>query len=337
MFFICIFMYMYKLLFCLFLLNPLTSKAWGFWAHKRINKMAVFTLPVEMLILYKSNIGYISEHAVDPDKRRYAIEGEAPKHYIDLDHYCIYPCKTFPKYWSEAVEIYSKDTLLNYGISPWNIEWMLKKLSTAFKEQNKDAILKLSTELGHYIADSHVPLHTTKNYNGQLTNQHGIHGFWESRLPELFHPNYNYFVGKAEYIENPNEFIWQNILNAHKQLTKVFSYEKMIDSTFSTDKKFSFENRGQNLVKTYSQEYSMAYHSLLSGMVEKQMQLSIKHIGDLWYTCWINAGSPSLKNLSPSKNLENINADTDSLHSVKSKKRFHASYGIESIPSKGAP
>jgi hypothetical protein len=38
--------------------------------------------------------------------------------------------------------------------------------------------------LGHYIGDAHVPLHTTSNYNGQKTNQHGIHGLWESRIPE---------------------------------------------------------------------------------------------------------------------------------------------------------
>src|SRR5690606_11742694 len=47
----------------------------------------VFTLPPEMIKFYKKNIEYITEHAVDPDKRRYAVEGEAPRHYIDIDHY----------------------------------------------------------------------------------------------------------------------------------------------------------------------------------------------------------------------------------------------------------
>ncbi len=40
-----------------------------------------------MFGFYKEHIEYITEHAVDPDKRRYAVDGEAPCHYIDLDHF----------------------------------------------------------------------------------------------------------------------------------------------------------------------------------------------------------------------------------------------------------
>ena len=66
----------------------------------------------------------------------------------------------------------------------------------AFIEKDSDKILKYSADLGHYIADAYVPLHTTENYNGQLTGQKGIHAFWESRLPELFSEDYNYLVDK---------------------------------------------------------------------------------------------------------------------------------------------
>ncbi len=62
---------------------------------------------------------------------------------------------------------------------------MLARLTTAFKNKDPAKILKLSAELGHYIADFHVPLHASSNHNGQYTNQKGIHGFWESRIPEL--------------------------------------------------------------------------------------------------------------------------------------------------------
>jgi hypothetical protein len=33
----------------------------------------------------------LEEHAVDPDKRRYAVVEEAPRHYIDMDTYGIFP------------------------------------------------------------------------------------------------------------------------------------------------------------------------------------------------------------------------------------------------------
>ncbi|MGE5107002.1 MAG: S1/P1 Nuclease, partial [Sphingobacteriales bacterium] len=59
------------------------ANSWGFFGHKKINYYAVFLLPPEMMVLYKTNIEFLAEHAVDPDKRRYAVSNEAPRHYLD--------------------------------------------------------------------------------------------------------------------------------------------------------------------------------------------------------------------------------------------------------------
>ena len=134
---------------------------WGFWAHKRINRIAVFTLPNEMFGFYKHHIEYITANAVNPDKRRYSVADEAPRHYIDIDHYGVYPFDSFPRRWEDAVAKYSEDTLLAYGIVPWQVQRMTWWLTDAFKAREGAKILRLSTELGHYIADAHVPLHTT--------------------------------------------------------------------------------------------------------------------------------------------------------------------------------
>lgn len=320
----------------LFLLSIFFTQAfaWGFWAHKRINRLAVFTLPPEMIVFYKENIEYITEHAVDPDKRRYAVEGEAPRHFIDLDHFCTYPCDSFPKQWFQAEEKYTEDTLQAYGIVPWTIEWKMKNLTEAFEQNDKAKILKYSADLGHYIGDSHVPLHTTENYNGQLTNQYGIHGFWESRLPELFNNDYDFFVGKAQYVANVNEFIWDNILFAHSYLDKVLSYEKQLDSIFPADQKYSFEARGETLVKTFSEAYSTAYHQKLDGMVEGQMRLSIKHVGDLWFTCWVNAGMPDLSKASTETNWEDEEAKQLKENEGKIKSRSHSETGLDNLLDK---
>ena len=154
--------------------SHLQVQSWGFWGHQRINRIAVFTLPPEMLTFYKENIDFITEHAVDPDKRRYAIAAEAPRHYIDLEFYGTPPYKNIPHYWNDAVAHYGEDTLNAHGIVPWYVNTMFYRLADAFKEKNKERILHLSADIGHYIADAHVPLHCTHNYNGQLTNQVGI-------------------------------------------------------------------------------------------------------------------------------------------------------------------
>lgn len=312
-------------IFSFLVLIPFKGFSWGFWGHQKINRQAVFSLPPEMIGFFKTNIEFITEHAVDPDKRRYAIEGEAPRHYIDLDHFCTYPCNDFPKQWNDATAEYSEDTLKAYGLVPWHIQVMMKRLTKAFKEKNLQMILKNSTEIGHYIADSHVPLHTTENYNGQMTNQKGIHGFWESRLPELFNEDYDFFVGKAEYVSKPLDFSWANVLNAHKQMPDVLSIEKELDETFPADKKYSYETRNQLNIRTYSEEYSKAFSQKLKGMVEEQMRLSIKHVADIWYTCWINAGKPDLSEVK----FKKVEIKTEPIEEGKVKSREHAKTGFD--------
>ena len=278
----------------LFILLTNAANAWGFWAHQRINRIAVFLLPVEMISFYKENIDFVTEHAVDPDKRRYAIVDEAPRHYIDLDHYCVLPCSEVPHRWDDAVTKYSEDTLKSYGIVPWHIQRMMYRLTDAFKAKDKTRILRASAEIGHYIADSNVPLHTTENYNGQLTDQKGIHGFWESRIPELFAEDYDYFIGKAEFVAKPSDRIWKIILESHSALDTVLGFEKKLSQTFPSDRMYAFDTRGVVSSKMYSAEYTAAYSKMMDGMVERRMRSSIKMVADIWFTCWVNAGSPDL-------------------------------------------
>jgi hypothetical protein len=272
---------------------PMVS-GWGFFAHKEINRVAVFTLPPELFGFYKRNIEFITEHAVDPDKRRYAVKGEAPRHFIDLDRYGVSPLDSVPKNWADAVKKYSEDTLMEHGIVPWHIDVMVKRLTAAFRSSDFDRILRTSADLGHYIADSHVPLHTTKNYNGQLTNQRGIHGFWESRLPELFNDDYDFFVGKAVYVEDPLALAWLTVAESFAAKDSVLLFEAELNNQYPSDKKYSFENRGASLMRVYSEEYSREYNLMLDGMVERRMRKAIITVGSLWFTAWVNAGQPDL-------------------------------------------
>ena len=276
------------------------SKKWGFLGHKRINRIAVFTLPPEMFTFYKEHIEFLTDHAVDPDKRRYAVEGEAQCHYIDIDHYSLdslNPFDNVPKYWKDAVLKFTEDTLQKYGIVPWHIQTMKYRLQKAFEENNVDMILKYSAEIGHYISDAHVPLHTTENYNGQLTGQKGIHGLWESRLVELNAENYDYFVGKSKYIPKVIDCAWEAVKASHLALDSVFRLEKEVTANFAPDKKYSFETRGNITNQVYSFDFCEEYNKRMNGMVERRMRQAIITVGSIWYTAWVDAGQPNLNNL----------------------------------------
>ncbi|HOX82403.1 MAG TPA: zinc dependent phospholipase C family protein, partial [Chryseolinea sp.] len=277
-------------------ISPFLFGFWGFFAHQRINRLAVFILPPEMIGFYKANINYITEASVNPDRRRYSSPDEAPRHYIDIDHYGDSALFKMPRFWKDAVERYSEDTLKAYGIVPWHINAMYYRLKDAFLVRDPEAILRISAELGHYVADAHVPLHTTENYNGQLTGQEGIHAFWESRLPELFSNDYDFFVGKASRIDQVQLAAWKAIEGSHQALDSVLILEKELSDRLGLSK-YSFETKGRQTAKVYSVEYSKAYHEILNGMVERQMRSTIKMIGDLWYSAWVDAGQPDLKKL----------------------------------------
>ncbi|MEX2595929.1 MAG: zinc dependent phospholipase C family protein, partial [Salibacteraceae bacterium] len=295
---------------------PAPLFCWGFFGHKKINRIAVFTLPTELMGFYKDHIEFVTEHAVDPDMRRYVLPDEAPRHYIDIDHYGEKPFDLVPRNWYDAVEKFTEDTLQAYGIVPWHIDRVYRNLVYAFRKRDWPYVLKLSADLGHYIGDAHVPLHTTKNYNGQLTNQRGIHGFWESRLPELYSEGYDYFTGTARVIPTPLDDAWDAVEASHSAVDSVLMLERELTERFPKDRKYAFDQRGASTVKTYSRDFSAEYHIMLNGMVERRMRRSIIAVGSFWYSAWVEAGKPDLE-AKEKINLEELEEERKKLEAQK--------------------
>jgi hypothetical protein len=296
------------------------TNLWGFFGHKRINRLATFSLPPEMFGFFKENIEFITEHAVDPDKRRYGVDGEAQRHYIDIDHYAVNgqnPFEIVPRKWKEAVAKFTEDTLQAYGIVPWHILVMKYRLQKAFESKNIDLILKNAAEIGHYIGDAHVPLHTTENYNGQMTGQRGIHGLWESRIVEINAEEYDYFVGKGTYISNVLDFAWDAVKASNAAVDSVLSIEKELTAEYPSDQKYTYETRGNSIIQTYSKGFCDEYQTRMNGMVERRMRQAIIAVGSIWYTAWVDAGQPDLSKLTnkpPSDELLKELEELDNLY-----------------------
>ncbi|MBL1408782.1 zinc dependent phospholipase C family protein [Sphingobacterium faecale] len=269
--------------------------SWGFYAHKKINETAVFLLPTEMAAFFKKNIKLITEKAVDADKRCYVDTIEGPRHYIDVDRY--ENIDSIPIHWSKAVEKFTERKLLVQGVVPWQISKTYNNLIRAFKENNEKKIIQYSADLGHYIADAHVPLHTSSNYNGQYSNQIGIHAFWETRLPEMFSNDYNYFIKKAEYIEDPLALSWKIVRESNALVDSVLQIEKTLSQLFKESERKAYIERNNQLIYTYSDAYATQYHKALNGMVERRLRASILQVASFWYSAWIDAGQPKLSNV----------------------------------------
>lgn len=284
----------YAILFLVLLTPSHNLIGWGFAAHKQINRLAIFLLPEEMFGFYKANIDFLTEHAVDADKRRHGVAGEAPKHYIDLDLWGEPPFDSLPRRWKDAVARFGEDSLMNNGIVPWHVERMYYRLVTAFENRNVQQVLRLSADLGHYIADAHVPLHTTSNYNGQFTGQHGIHALLETRLPELYAHEYDLLNKKVEPVLRPLLDIWEVVLESHSLVDCVLVNEMETRNAVPEHLHFSYEAREGRSVKVYSETYAADYHQRLNGIVKKRMREAIYTVASYWMGAWVAAGQPNL-------------------------------------------
>ena len=277
--------------------------SWGTFGHERINHAAVLALPVELQTFFYNHIDFITQESTIPDLRKYTLndKSENPRHYIDLENFG--SLDSIPKTEEDLKKRYDEKFLSKNGILPWYLNAMMIKLTKAFKEKRKTEILFLAADLGHYLGDAHMPLHTSDNHDGQLTDQKGIHAFWEAQLPELFSKEYSYKIPEAKYIENIPSEIWSIIFTSHRLVDTLLLTDKKLKGFFSVDKVYQMDN--ENIVKNkfnqpvHTLEYAKKYHEALNGMVEKQMIKAVSATTNFWYTAWVNAGKPYLGNLDP--------------------------------------
>ena len=295
------------LMFCLlFLGTSIDTCAWGVYGHQHINKGAIYALPDELCLFFYIHRDFIVEESVVPDVRKYTMNdvNEFPRHYVDLEAYSYSSPSSMPQAWIAAKSKYNNDTLQKYGILPWYIQDMMDKLTLAFKQKRKAEILLLAADLGHYVADAQMPLHTSINHNGQLTGQKGIHAFWESQLPEMFGELYNLHVENAKYIDDVTKTTWDFIAHSHLLADTLLLTEKNLADSYRKDKMFRQDANGKEVKNQFNQpifsdEFATEYHRQLKGMVEMQMRNAIRYLSDFWYTAWVNAGKPDLNSLDP--------------------------------------
>ncbi|RTZ03388.1 S1/P1 Nuclease [Flavobacterium sp. RSP49] len=276
--------------------------SWGVIGHERINRAAVMALPKPLQTFFYNHIDFITQESTVPDLRRNVLndKAEPPRHYFDMENFGA--VETFPKTMEEAKLKYDEKFLTKNGILPWYIQDMMVKLTKAFKDKRKNEILFIAGDLGHYLADAHMPLHTSDNHDGQNTNQKGIHSLWESRLPELFAKEYKLNVPEGKYLENVEKATWDIILDTHGLVEPLLAGDKKLRTSTAESKMYVTDTAG-NVVKNkyggmlYSDEYAAKLHTELNGMVEQQMKKAITATASFWYTAWVNAGKPDLSTL----------------------------------------
>lgn len=252
--------------------------AWGPGAHRLVNNWAVQTLPPEVRGFFAANRQYLTDHANDPvewmEKDRY----ERKQHYMYLDKYGRYPYLELPHSFRRAVDRYGSGRINRNGLLPWHIGEFSLRLTNALKAHDWEEAKELAAALGHYVADAHDPLHTTENYDGQLTGQAGLEARFGSEIVERYQSFFILRPEQAMKIGDPTEYAFDVVLESHTWVDRIVLADRLA-------------LRG---LIDYNDDYFDRFYSRVGSLVIRQINLAIHDTGSYWYTAWLNAGRPPL-------------------------------------------
>jgi hypothetical protein len=156
--------------------------AWGRKGHEITASLAFRDLPPELGPWFQGQEAILLDHCNDPDEWRQGDAQEAPRHFLHAEAYG--GPAGVPRDIQEAEARLGPEAFEQNGQVPWIIQQRVERLAKAFRAGDPARAALESAILCHYVGDLNVPLHTTANYNGQLTGQHGVHARWETGLVE---------------------------------------------------------------------------------------------------------------------------------------------------------
>jgi hypothetical protein len=225
------------ILLAVLLAIPSPAAAWGFDAHRFIADRMIALLPAELRPLFEQRRAFIVERAVDPDLwRNVGWDEEPPNHFLDFDHAAFgpYPFEGLPRDYADAVQKFGKDLINEQGTLPWRTAEFYGRLQREFASLKRpsppgyalDNIALYSAVLAHYVSDGHVPLHAVTNYDGQLTQQQGVHSRWESELFERNRAKLTIAPVAVKPVTHPRDFMFTTLLASNRAAANVLSSDK---------------------------------------------------------------------------------------------------------------
>ena len=192
-----------------------TAHAWGDETHKAISRGAVTALPDELRPFFTANIEFLAAHSLDPDYLPNRTMAQRAEHFLDLDDYGQFPFAELPHDQAEAVRKFGEETVVKRGLLPWAIQREHDRLARALKAGDWTEARLAAAFLAHFVADAHMPLHATANYDGQATNQRGIHFRIEDELMARYHAGRLALPAGAPVTATPSEWAFAQLRRSY--------------------------------------------------------------------------------------------------------------------------
>jgi hypothetical protein len=273
------------LAFLALVLVPEPAHAWGTNAHYFIMGEAIALLPPELRPLFEKERAFVVERMVDPDTWRSAgFTEEDPNHFLDIDvaEYGKYPFDALPRDWDTAVRKFGVATLRSHGLVPWRAAEVWGSLRRAFEAYpsrgaaGRTDVLLFAAWLSHYTSDAHQPFHGIANYNGQLSNQTGVHARFESVLFDRYRQQLRVAPKAIAPVSNPRDFIFDAVL---------------VDTTLAP-RILEADLRAIGDRDVYDDAYFEAFFGGAREVMERRLNDSIAAVAAMITGAWEAAGKP---------------------------------------------
>jgi hypothetical protein len=267
-----------KVFYSVILLNLLLLLcSWGEKGHQKINGSTSQYFPTR-LNRYNGWSEKLAEHGSDPDKRRRTDPTEEIKHYIDIDAYTDFvQARKIVEGKEEAFNRYGKEFIKKNGTLPWVTDSTYRELVKQFRDKEWSRAVLTASDLGHYVGDGHMPLHLTLNYDGQLTEQKGIHSRYESKMINLYIDSITVKRSRLHKVKNVNRYVFDYMYQNYQYKDSLLKVDLASYSASNLE---------------YNDLYYTALWRRLKEVTHKLIVDSSKATAELIRTAWIEAGRP---------------------------------------------
>jgi len=293
----------------LLLLVGLGASAFG-WSrtgHFLITEEAVARLPEPLRGRFAeaSALERLQEASVAPDEWGKADSDhdqpdERPRHFLNIDALTDqpYPFKDFPRDRAKAEQQFGAEALARNGSVPWAAADALSRLTDALTAGRTTAVFREAGMLAHYAADLHMPLHTTANYDGRQTGNHGVHKAVEVGLPARYEDFYRNELARdrrqERFLDHPQDRLFDWLVAAYSRIQPILE----ADSVARHRARYNPAQHPEDLDDVTSKRARPYYEALRQELRRRgspeaaAMRDAAAHLADLIYTAWVRAGKP---------------------------------------------